>query len=639
MYLSNLKVWNFRKFGSPNTIDLTKPHLNLEFKKGVNILIGENDSGKTAIIDSIKLVLKAHGNEWVKVEPEEFYTQKDGYKAERFRIECRFDELTEEEACHFTVWLGWDDSFNPAVDYLRVFVDVVQKNGRVLPFDIRAGVDDEGRILSADAKERLKITYLRPLRDAVNELSSRRNSRLSQILLSHEAFRDKKEHLFIDLAKKLNGEIAAYFKGVDSAGKPLDSTLLEGKQLKTVIDKYLNEFSGRGSDFRLSAATMKSILETLSLLFEDGYNLGLGSHNLLCIASELLHLQKKSWEGLRLGLVEEIEAHLHPQSQLQVMETLQNVNDVQLIFTTHSPNIGSKIHLSNLVFCQGNKAFPMGEEYTLLESTDYKYLERFLDVTKANLFFAKGVLLVEGWGEELLVPVLAKKIGVSLIANGVSVVNIGNTAFLRYSKIFQRKNGEEMFTRVAVVTDVDVKPMEAAEQKEIPDPANPHGGSKIMVNYTSEEIATRIEDAKKMKQGKYSGQVVRSYISPAWTLEYCLAKSVKLRKLFYKSVLEALLEQKKDQGIHKLQNYEDAITNIDKYFNNWSDDDGSIAYKIYQHILCGETDIPVAKEQISKAIIAQRFAANLEADTIITELETETSIDYLLNAINYVSGN
>ncbi len=55
MYISELKLWNFRKYGNgSNDLDLDNPHLTVPFEKGMNILIGENDSGKTAIIDSIK---------------------------------------------------------------------------------------------------------------------------------------------------------------------------------------------------------------------------------------------------------------------------------------------------------------------------------------------------------------------------------------------------------------------------------------------------------------------------------------------------------------------------------------------------------------------------------------------------------
>ncbi len=58
MYISNIKLWNFRKFGSDGELNFAKPNLNLNFTKGVNVIIGENDSGKRAIVDAIKLVLK-----------------------------------------------------------------------------------------------------------------------------------------------------------------------------------------------------------------------------------------------------------------------------------------------------------------------------------------------------------------------------------------------------------------------------------------------------------------------------------------------------------------------------------------------------------------------------------------------------
>jgi putative ATP-dependent endonuclease of the OLD family len=638
MFLSTLKIWNFRKFGANGSLDLAQPHFTLNFKNGITLLIGENDSGKTAIIDAIKLVIKTHGTDWMRVEEEDFFRHSATQIANRFRIECRFDDLSDDEGRHFTEWLAWDDTANPAKAYLKVFVDVSRNNEKVLPFDVRGGIDEEGTILTADAKEKLKATYLRPLRDAENELSSRRNSRLSQILHSHDAFKDKENHLFIDLAKKLNGEITSYFKGQNREGAELGADKQGGKLLKKVIDGYLSQFAGKETLFEITDSTLKSILESLNLLFLDGYNLGLGSHNLLSIASELLHLQKQDWDGLRLGLVEEIEAHLHPQVQLQVIETLQkDATNVQLIFTTHSPNIGSKIPLDHLIICQEDKAFPMGEGETKLTKTDYGYLQRFLDVTKANLFFAKGVILVEGWAEELLLPVLARKIGINLTSKCISVINIGNTAFLRYAGIFKRVAGAEMKTKVAVITDSDIKPVAAGETKQVDDPANP-GGPQISVPFTDVEVQQRIAGAITAKETKYNGQVVKAFISPHWTLEYCVAKSQKLRQLFYKSVLEALKEQKQDEGVTNLAPYDQAIANVGIYFNNWTENDDSIAFTIYDHVLNGKTTLAIAKDKISKAIIAQRFAANLEADTTIAALDTEGSITYLLNAIKHAAG-
>ncbi len=110
------------------------------------------------------------------------------------------------------------------------------------------------------------------------------------------------------------------------------------------------------------------------------------------MASELLHLNKNNWDGISLALIEELEAHLHPQAQMQVVETLQKQSNIQLILTTHSPNLASKVKLENLILCCGNSAFPLGEQFTKLNKIDYGFLERFLDVSKANLFLQKELL-------------------------------------------------------------------------------------------------------------------------------------------------------------------------------------------------------------------------------------------------------
>ena len=103
MHLSNIKLWNFRKFGSDEEIDIDKPNLNLNFTKGLNVIIGENDSGKTAIIDAMKLVLKTHSYDYIRIEDRDFYNDTN-----RFRIELTFDGLEAFEAKNFTEWLNWD---------------------------------------------------------------------------------------------------------------------------------------------------------------------------------------------------------------------------------------------------------------------------------------------------------------------------------------------------------------------------------------------------------------------------------------------------------------------------------------------------------------------------------------------------
>ena len=184
MYLSNLKLWNFRKFGSISDFDIKKPDLDLNFKKGLNVLIGENDTGKSAIIDAIKLVLRTHSYEWLRVTDEDFFQD-----LKRFRIEIQFQDLADEEAKNFTEWLGWTGKGEKAKPFLRLIYDVTRKDNKIFPSDVHAGVDNEGYQLNAEAREYLKVTYLKPLRDAKAEFVPKKNSRLSQILQGHDEFK------------------------------------------------------------------------------------------------------------------------------------------------------------------------------------------------------------------------------------------------------------------------------------------------------------------------------------------------------------------------------------------------------------------------------------------------------------------
>ena len=70
MYISTLKLWNFRKFGYQDTIDIAAPNLKVDFNKGINLIVGENDSGKTAILDAIKIALSIDSADsaWYLVE-------------------------------------------------------------------------------------------------------------------------------------------------------------------------------------------------------------------------------------------------------------------------------------------------------------------------------------------------------------------------------------------------------------------------------------------------------------------------------------------------------------------------------------------------------------------------------------------
>ncbi|MES2948512.1 MAG: AAA family ATPase [Pseudomonadota bacterium] len=581
MHLSTLKLWNFRKFGGSAEFSLTKPDLALTFNSGLNVLIGENDSGKSAIIDAIRFVLKTHSYDWARIDENDFHADQH-----RLRIELVLSDIGLDEGKNFTEFLAWETSEGKVNPLLTLNLDVYRNpsNGKILPHEVRAGADAHGRALSPEAREYLKVTYLKPLRDAEEELVARKNSRLSQILVGHEAFKNKNtDHVLLKLLAAFNGSIESYFDGTDHAGVQIGDQL--GKGLKDQIDTYIGALYQPGSKTSLAVterAQLRSLLEKLELSIKGETRPGLGTLNRLFMASELLHLNKENWTGLRLGLVEELEAHLHPQAQMQAIETFQKQKEVQLILTTHSPNIGSKLQLKNLVICGSGNAFPMGAGHTELGTDDYAFLERFLDVTKANLFFSRGAILVEGWSEELLLHELARLAGYNLTSAGVAVINVSSLAFIHYTNIFKRKHVPHFTRPIAVVTDADILPLKED---------GPVAGDKAL-----------LKAAISNKETKYDGQCVKSFISPQWTLEYCLWKSTTFSAKFTEIA----------KAVHSR--------------SDWTDFEATLSDKLQRHVL--------AKTEIS-ARLAQAMAKG-EIDG--NGLCSDPHVKYLIDAIRYASG-
>jgi len=575
MYLSELRLWNFRKYGkkgSSNTPDfLNKPHLTVPFKNGLNVLIGENDSGKTAIIDAIKLALKTHAYEWIRVQETDFYK-----KESKLRIELDFKGLTLSEASNFTEWLGLNEEKK---SLLRVLYQVEINEGRILPSDVRAGMDGYGHILNAEAREYLKVTYLKALRDADKDLTAKKNSRLSQILQEHKLFKMPKgvKHPFEDKFKIINSDIENWFEGTNSEDEK--DTTAKKNEIKDKVDQFLQKFirNETKSSFTLGEPKIKNILEKISLGVNNESNLGLGSMNRLYMAAELLHL-KREWNGLKLCLIEELEAHLHPQAQMKIINALQNETQEQFILTTHSPNLASKVLLENMIMCKDKEVFPLGRQYTKLDKKDYKYLERFLDVTKSNLFFSKGIIIVEGWSEEILIPAIAKQMGIDLTEKEVSIVNVASTAYLHFANIFLRDDDKTLNIPVSIITDLDNKPNDDSE-------------------FDKEDTDKRKESIKKAKE-HIENSCVKLFVAKEWTLKWCLLKSSIIGGLFKDAV--SSVHSRTDQFKKNNDQFDDVVfeNKLNEKLKKKSLHKTEVAYRLAQSILEKDLDLSKPDEYI-----------------------------------------
>lgn len=610
MYLSNIKIKNFRKFGSPG--------INLPLQPGLNVLIGENDSGKSCIIDAAKLVLGTQSNDWVRLETEDFFipteATHENQRTREFEIICIFRGIDPaKEAKYFTEWLGTEEINGEQTFYLKLTYKATRKTeggiDRIFA-TVKAGADEEGVSIESEARYKLRATYLKPLRDAEHELIPRKGSRLSQILSSHEVFQTSPgtDHPLETITKEANTGIKRYF--TEDTGR----SILENS------NKHLDAFSSQTnplvSSFEVSGNQLRSILEKMELIVTDGSietlrPLGLGSHNLLFIAAELLLLKNDNYEGLKLALIEELEAHLHPQAQLRLISYLQTElsgKGVQMIITTHSNTVASKVSLNELILCKKSNVFPLSSEFTKLDPNDYIFLEKFLDDTKSNLFFANGVILVEGISENILIPTLAELIGRPLHKYGVSIVNVGSTAFLRYSRIFGRKDGTMIGVPVAIVTDRDIPPQIAKD-------------AELVKRKTKEELLATggLEKKANGKIKKYEDGDVKVFQSPEWTMEYDIALG-NLQDEMREAVLAA----------EASENDEDS-DDVDTVLQPAQSKEQK-ALEIY---------LPLHSGKKSKSEAALRLAKLLKDKSsdqaFIGKLRSDEYIKYLINAIEYVT--
>lgn len=648
MYLANIKLWNFRKYWPSRSFD-GEANLDLNFEPWLNVLIWANDSWKSAILDAIKLVLKPNTWEWIRIDIGEDFFKDNNRNENKLKIELTFTEFKDFEARHFAEFLIIEDN----VEKLVLSCEISHNWEKVFHYDVKAWKNWELWILSAEQRELLNVTYLKPLRDVKTEFIPKKNSRLSTILQAHKAFQWKKDsHILMGIFKDFDESIKNYFEAIDKNKNEIEDK--NGQKLKEEIDSYIQKFLEKNDEwnFWVSDGTLKNILERLELTIKGATNPWLGSLNRLFIASELLHLEKEN-DGLKLWLIEEIEAHIHPQAQMKVIETLQEKakeSGIQIILTTHSPNLASRVKLKNLIICTNDNAFPIWSKYTELEEKDYRFLERFIDVTKSNLFFSEWVMFVEWWAEEIILPSLAKilkRLRIlkwDLIENQVSVVNIWHANFWRYKKIFERKDWKKMWKKIAIITDLDLKPKEyekyiKLEWKETEEEKQEKFKKANIIWYIEDEL----ENFKNEKELNLTNSTfdIQWFISTEWTLEYCLGLFPPFQKYLYHAILLAFKEQyTTESNFSKLNNFiENFEQNSEKKVKELWENDREVALKLYQMILWEEKIAELSKLKLSKTIVAQYFAEFIENDTSFQEQEEGfknlSSISYLINAIKY----
>jgi putative ATP-dependent endonuclease of the OLD family len=461
MYLSSIKIKGYKIFNHEFTVSLNS---------GLNILVGENGSGKSAVIDAIRLVLFEDEYGRSGIDSTDFHRPIDqpakSRGVDKIHIRSEFEDLKDDEQVAYLPWL---DINTPTKAILNLSIE--NKEDARGKFKRKIwGNESESGLFEWELLNRIACIYLPPLRDAEDKLKAYKGSRLARLL------KNLKKNENPDAIHPLEKKFAAFNKDLLRD----DSIKSANKSIQENLVKSVGQIFGQDASIQFSEINFDRIVERLKLLFYPLPGNGaardlnmfreleensLGFNNILYLATILAELEglDSAKTSHKVLLIEEPEAHLHPQLQIRLLQFLNEKaleDNIQIIVTTHSPTLAASIDINTLKVLTVKKA---GESpvYTSLSKcgfdSDTKYfLQRWLDITKSILLFAKGVLMVEGIAEALVIkelaPYILKKLEIDnpgkkylkdLEEYGISIINLNGIYFHHFMTLFQNYKKKE----------------------------------------------------------------------------------------------------------------------------------------------------------------------------------------------------
>lgn len=504
MYLKRFVIKNFRIFDETG--------IELIFNKGVNAIIGENNSGKSSVIDALRIVYST-----VTYRKDIFFSKSDFHVSEDGTVAdyTQFDIYLEDVPRRMTeIWNPQSESGMGGDFHIR-FEKYISPSGTEKVRSVYWGFGTEGNLLSSDTFEATDLVFLGALRDSESEMRPSRHSKLAHLLRNLVPGEDVRAELVQILSdannnllekeqlKKTRNTINQNLARIEQEflNQQIDIGLVEPRfdsiasslrawvrpkwilinkadpvyeiaytYFQSHMDLKKIQEDAKGIYFEISVLDSeteidKELADRISEVANKSFELyqnGLGYNNLLFMSAVLGDMAiEKGGVYQNLLLVEEPEAHLHPQLQELVHNFLsdagENDSEIQIIYTSHSPTLASKIDIENinLLYEYGHKKYCLPFSQTNLTEENKRYLQRYLDVTKSQMFFARGILFVEGISEAILLPAMAKALDRAFEKYAVELVNVDSVAFSPFVNLLSSDKVNTCFSKASIITDDD----------------------------------------------------------------------------------------------------------------------------------------------------------------------------------------